>query len=405
MKDVRPGVLLAWLGAAACDGCSDAPIAEAIQPVARCTATAGDVRRRLISSAAWRTLGTGTDLFAGDWVQTAERSTAAVEYEGGAEILVEPSSTIVIQALSGDDRSQVRRIAVKSGRVQGRIKGEARRKVAFDLPNGRTIQVEAKSEDAGFRVDVAEDGRADVSVTQGAAQVVAGDGVPREAAAGTVVRVKEEGASAPQPLPPTPSAPLAARDQVYAGDSVLLRWSGASGVGYRVEFAEDPDFRRRIGEIQTPNEEIEYEPEGPGTVYFRVYARDGEGLVSLPSRTGSLRVAADDRPRLLQRPADGATFQIARGSARVTFSWKEPRSSGPYRLVVSESKDLSDPVLDRRSDALDATDAFGPGTYHWGVYDAGGDALFATPYEFQVVRKELDLQVPPKLRWKRPEGR
>ncbi len=401
-------LLAAGLFAPACDGCGTRPSLEPVDPVARCLTTDGDVRRRLYSSSAWRSLSGGADLFAGDWVQTAQRATAELEYAGGAMLRVEPGSTVVIQPPDSDPEAAVRRIVVRSGRVEGRIpgsrEGRASRRVAVDLADGRSVQLTPGDDsEVRYRVDVDPAGRADVSVVRGEAEVTASDGVARTAVEGTAVRLDPAGRARTQALPPAPAAPQPDRSDVRSGQSVLLEWAGASGLGYRVEVASDPGFRQRIAEIRTRTSRLEYRPNQPGPLYVRVSSIDANGLQSVASEAIELRVRPDDRLRLLRKPADGTTFETRERTAVVGFSWVEPPGGGPYRLEVSAADgETEQTMMERASERPEARGRFRPGRYRWGVYGPGGEPLFAEPFTFRVERTRIDLEVPSRLRWPNP---
>lgn len=391
--------MVALLAAPACPGCETRPRSEAVAPVATCITTQGDVRRRLFASSAWRSLSAGNALFAGDWVQTAERATADVEYAEGPSLRVQPGSTVVIQPPSDGSQPELERIEVVRGTVEGRLSRRGQgRALRVALPAGKTVELSAPSEtsDVGYRVQVEASGRTDVVVTEGEAEIRSPDGQVQQLEPGTAVRLQTDGSAERQSVPPAPSTVSVDAEATYPGESVLLRWSGASGVGYRVEVAADPGFSQRLAVLTSRDNQVQYQPESAGPVFFRVYSQD-DGLLSLPSETARLVVNEDTRPRDLRSPENGTRFETPGRTARVRFAWEE--SQGPYTLRVSRNEDLSKPQVRRSVDGTETTLRLPPGTYHWGVFGPGQTLRFVDPFQFEVRQDLEELQVPARLRW------
>lgn len=406
----RPALLPALLALTGCDGCFGPGVGSAaIDPVAEAIATSGDVRRRLADQAAWGSIASGAKLFAGDWVQTAQRANARVVYDDGAELFVEPSTTVVIEARrDGDDAADIRRIAVRSGAVRAGLRRGSRRPVEVELPDGETIAVSTSSDDdeADLRITVDPSGEADVAVTRGAVALTTSTGETVQIASGTARHLEAGDVAGPVvALPATPTlAPLGEAPPHYVGEVVPLRWSTPDpGQRFLVELATAGALDTFERVVETDATRLDWTPDTPGAWNVRVYAIDGGGRLSAPSSAARVEVVADDRLRLLEAPADGTTYRVSTGPANVDFAWSAHPSGGPYRVTLAADPDLTDVVASRETTETTWTARVPAGRYHWGVHRVGASPqpLFVKTRAFTVRREGSDLRVPRQLDWTR----
>jgi hypothetical protein len=400
----------ALLALSGCDGCFGGGVGSAeIDPVAEAVATWGDVRRRLADEAAWGSIGSGAKLFAGDWVQTAQRANARVLYDDGAELFVEPSTTVVIEARgAGSEEAGIRRIAVRSGAVRAGLRRGTRRPVEVELPDGETIAVSTPQSDdeAELRISVDPSGQADVAVTRGAVALTTSTGETVEVTSGTARRLQPGGAPGPVvALPVAPNLePTVKSPPHYVGEEVPLRWTTPEADRrFLVELSSGNSLEtfERLVEADAPR--LDWTPDAPGTWDVRVYATDRDGRRSAPSNRLQIDVVVDDRLRLLARPADGTTYRVPAGTARVDFAWSPHPDGGPYRVTLARDPALTDVLTTEATDDTRWTARVPPGRYHWGVHRASSppEPLFVRTRSFRVVRRGSELRVPRKLDWSR----
>jgi len=392
--------------APACDGCWRRDvIVGAVDPVARCTDTSGDVRRRLSEGSAWSSLGSGADLYSGDWVQTAQRARAQIEFEDGSELLVEPSTTVVIDTRSRDDPSAgIRRIAVRSGSVRAGLARGRRRSVEVQLPDGETIAVRRQSdeEEADVRIQVADDGGTEVAVTRGAVALTTPTGRTVDVLSGTSLDLLGGEPGAPQPLPSTPVLePLGGATPRYVDMPVELSWSVEGNPSrFRVELDRADTPAPIDALVESRARSVAWTPSAAATWSIRVVAVDDRGRHSPPSAPRRAEVVVDERLRLLLAPPDGATYRIASGRAEIELSWAPHPEGGPYRVTVAEDDALRDVITTRETDQTRTSVRLGPGVAHWGVH-RGDEPLFVDSRQLHVERRRSDLRVPRRLDWSR----
>ena len=393
-----------------CDGCFDGGVGSVeIDPIAEAVATSGDVRRRLADEAAWGSIASGTELFAGDWVQTARRANARVVYDDGAELFVEPSTTVVIEARGAPgEEAGIRRIAVRSGAVRAGLRRGSRRPVEVELPDGETIAVStpASDDEAELRISVDPSGKADVAVTRGAVALTTSTGETVEVTSGTARRLEAGGVTGPVvPLPAAPELePVPKPPPLYTNEPIPLRWTAPEADRrFIVELSSSGALETFEQLVETDAPRLDWSPDAPGAWSVRVYATDAAGRRSPPSNRRSLDVLVDDRLRLLEAPADGTTYRVSAGTASIDFAWSPHPDGGPYRLTLARDEELTDVLTTHETGDTGWTARVPPGRYHWGVHRAGAppEPLFVKTRGLRVLREGSDLRVPRKLDWSR----
>ncbi len=386
-----------------CDGCfGDSTVADAVEAVAQCTSTRGDVRRRLSSASAWTSLRAGTDLFAGDWVQTAAEANAQVAYDDGARLFVEPGTTVVIEQPNPEDEEGMRRIAVRAGSVRTGLVADSKKAVQVRLPSGETIGLSsAQSRRADVRIEVDDAGKAEVAVTQGTVALTTSAGTTVEVESGTARRVEADRAGPPEPLPLPPDPVEPGPGPHYVSQPLGLAWSTPERKRtFEVELSSDEALLSVDQMLTTERRTVGWTPPRAGRWYWRVAAIDEKGRHSPPSRTIAVDIVVDDRLRLLRAPADEAVYRVSRGPAKVDFRWDPHPERGPYTLLVAEDSSFDTIVVQRELDEPSAFVSLAPGAYFWGVRRTpDASPLFVEPFRLTVVRKRSDLKVPAKLDW------
>ena len=392
-----------WLPIAAflasCDGCSCQPEETVERPpaIAVCKESDGDVRTREGRAIAWAAMKAGAELRSGDWVQTGEASRASVEFKRGGALAVNASSVVIIRENDANARAAVR-VAVRKGVVRGSVQsGLTSGTIELDTADGRNVVLSAAgSEPVAYRVTVAEDGRLEVAITEGRAELKDASGKAHVVEAGHALDVIAGDIPAgPVPLPAFPPLIFPGVDATvtYRKDlTIRMTWeSVAEAEKYRLEIADDLSFsnvtRREVvaGTIAT------FKPKSPGLYMWRVASMSKR--IGEPGFARRLRVVPGPIGTLLVGPRDGVVFTFEKRRPLVEFSWRALEPPAPYRLVVSKQANLlGDIVFEENTEAQTVkTRAIPPGSYYWGVFGdekEGPKPLFTRPFKLGVAKKK-----------------
>jgi hypothetical protein len=393
--------LAALIAAAACDGCGAEEQVDAI--IAECASAQGEVRAHPSDEWVWSPVSAGDRFASGAWVRTGVESRARIRFTSGDELGLDPSSTVVLEpperAPSEGGDLLVSRVKVETGVVRS-IVGE-RSRMVVRTPEGKPLRIDPSEpgKRVEVRVKVGKEGRVEVAVTEGRANVSAAEGaavsIERGQAQDVLGGALVGGAVA---LPPAPEAKAIERT-VEVGDRARLAWAPAPGaVRYRVQVASDPGFGTIQQDIATAGTESVFVPKSAGTFYYRVAAVEAGDREGEFSEVMTISVV-ERVPDLLSTPLDGHTIKYVTKDPIVVLSWREGQAPSRYRVVVSRKPDLSDPILDEETDALElSTRALATGTYYWGVYLAQDSpkALFRKPRRLHL-EKTVGLRTPRKV--------
>lgn len=100
-----------------------------------------------------------------------------------------------------------------------------------------------------------------------------------------------------------------------------------------------------------------------GAMYWRIYYNEQKDSAE------SGRVFVDyASPIMLSSPTDNSAFTYKKTAPEIPFAWEGNRHADYYRLDVSKSKDMSNPVLSEEIQAQRVSlSSFESGTYYWTV--------------------------------------
>jgi hypothetical protein len=384
--------------------------------VAHCKDKDGDVRSHPASEATWSPLAIGADLASGDWVQTAEKAWAVIDFLSGSKVEIEPSSVVIIEEPDAEEDKSDRAggfVALRSGQVHGVMSGEgsaAPHELVVKTPSGKAVRIASVSGagELDYRVAATESGDVKLSVSKGQATVKSADGASVKLARGQAQEVKAGrlvGDVIALPNPPEPMGPIAgSKAPVPSGGALDLSWRPArSSQRYRVQVSQDESFRKVIDDQTTDTASFAFRPSKPGRYYWRVSTTDERGNESDFTAPRMVTIV-EPIPNQLSGPPDNAQLSFGRGQPAVTFSWHPPDPNGEYEIVVAKSSDLESAVVLREKvhGATLRTRELGTGEYFWGVYQiVGGERkpMSQDPRHIVIKRNASGLLLPKKLKW------
>nr|WP_258002328.1 FecR domain-containing protein [Burkholderia sp. WAC0059] len=311
----------------------------------------------------------GSSLVEGDRIQTGDEGFATLELPDGTHLVILPNSLVEIGTL---------RQTVLTGsvdRVMNLRRGEVDSEVTHATKKDDRFQIRSPSVVAGvrgtrFRVDYADNGSTAVEVLDGAvgvdnARAAPARGVPLQASTQLVTArhgsLTPAGAAvgSPRLLLDEPTLIRAARVQSDA--DVYFDVKPLDGAhGYRVQIGRDAGLLDLIRDVRSDGTHVVVGPLPDGTYFVRVSAIDADGLEGMPA------TYAFERRRFSLSASAGAA-----GAHNYVFRWMAGRSASPthYRFVLSASKDLHAPLVDRSDlpgNALTVSN-LAHGVYYWTV--------------------------------------
>lgn len=190
-----------------------------------------------------------------------------------------------------------------------------------------------------------------VSNSQDAELIVAGQGTIAQAG---------QGVAAPLPLPPAPD--VSRLPTLY--ERVLLKLDlppvpGASS--YRVQVAEDADFRRVRAEVTAAQPPLRITDLPDGDYFLRARVADAQGLEG-PDAVQQFKLKARPEPPIPVGPANKAKVR----DKAVTMSWSAHPEAVSYRLQVARDAAFTQ-LLAERTDIKDtqARIELPAGDHHW----------------------------------------
>ena len=231
----------------------------------------------------------------GDWIRTGKKASAEVLQDDGTVIKLRPGTKLLFQAngTSKTARGEVRTTSVKleSGSILARVKKLARRDSRFEI---RTPTATSFIRGTEFRVKVEEAGATRLEVLEGSVDF--GDESQVVSVAGnfgSLVTAEGAAPSSPQSLPAAPAELISPEDRQVINDLSDYQFSWASvdvATQYHVEVAMDSEFKALVDEtfVQSTSaaiESMDLQNLEPGTYYWRVAAKDGQGYESAWSET------------------------------------------------------------------------------------------------------------------------
>ena len=337
-------------------------------------------------------LAAGAVLLAGDLVITDAQSSAAIAFDDGTQLLLRPSSRLLIERITrvqpaGPGRTELQ---LEAGSADTRVPvppaGAPRHRMQMRTP---VVNLGVRGTD--FRAQ-ASAGRAQLEVLTG--QVVADGGASRSAGAvvesGFGIVATGGGVGRPHALLAPPD--LAGAPALVERLPIRLPWAALPGAAaYRAQvFDADGAALRLDGLFTTP--QAQWSDDLPdGRYELRVRAADEQGLEGRDART-AFRLKARPEPPFITGPRDGAQAS----SPSVRLQWTRSAGAARYALQVADSPGFETPRLDRSDLVQPETELELPlGTHHWRVASVRGDGDRGPWSDAQVVIRTPPPPPPP----------
>jgi hypothetical protein len=193
--------------------------------------------------------------------------------------------------------------------------------------------------------------------------------------------------------------------------SVRFQWTEtAEAAFYILEAANNPGMANPALSQQVRGTSFDYPGLGPGTWYWRVqpvFSTGYEGTAGTGSPASfTIAQSGDLSPPEPRSPQDQGMVNVAAGQEDVYFSWRSETEARSYRIRISTSRDLSNPIIDERVRDNFSTyqvrrKVITPRQYYWAVSQTdieGNDSAFSPARSFVALEGELiqRLSFPPE---------
>ncbi len=379
--------------------------------VATCPTREGNVEVRRSGEAFWQAVEVGTVFRRGDWIRTADRSSAQVSFlRGGSVALDEKTVMVVGVAPPSADQAEAPVpsrpiLAVQSGQVRAQVGGEEAVPIVVQTADGQQAVLSATPGAARTEVRIVRGSSGtEFAVDRGEATLAVA-GTEKSLAAGKVAQVRLGGQVDTEDLidfPASVEPGIDARFRYTSGLTIKLAWRPVSGAaGYRAQVAKDMSFQSLLFSEERTTTEFEFAPPAPGTYTWRVATRDVHDRWGEYGFVRRIYCEVEQPKDLLLAPPDGAHLVGTHGTPPITFSWLSAGDARSYRLIVARTADLlRDPVLDRVTGSQSSTvEGLSPGNYAWGVYaqDVNAGPIFLKPRQFSVKKVTAGAVHTPKV--------
>ncbi len=171
--------------------------------------------------------------------------------------------------------------------------------------------------------------------------------------------------------PPIPVAPAGATflQKIVAREGLVFTWkSFVAGGNYTVQVAADPAFKETIVSQRVSVQSFLLKKDLPErTYYWRVLTDSG-----IPSGVLSFSIRNKTEVTAIY-PVANRSVLLEPGKT-VPMRWQATSGiSGRYRLIISTTADLKNPVVDRSSLSETSPVRLDPGRYYWKVLQLGAD--------------------------------
>jgi hypothetical protein len=330
--------------------------------------------RKLSGSTLWQGMDASVAVYNLDSIRTSADSEATITLNDGTKIALEDNTMIVLNFV--DDQAAVN---FEYGSMQAQATGDKDLRV-------KSGDSEISLSDGDARIS-GQDNELELEVQKGEATVRKGDQEQQvrenEVAGldGDDVRVEKN-----------PLVLLSPGDQsrffaTGKRQTVAFTWQAQGAVTLQV--ASDRSFASIVAQGQQINGT--QAAVGPGIYYWRI-VQNGK---SSPVRRFAVY---EQQAPVLQMPLGGADFAYRDNPPLIQFLWSRLDGVSSYRIVVSQNRNLSSPVINEQLVVNSISRNLNPGTYYWQVQplsSADGSVSPSGIGSFQVSRKEkLEAPIP-----------
>lgn len=305
----------------------------------------------------------GDRLLPGHRVRTGSQGYITLQLADGSVLKVQSATEAVLQSSQNHEPAGVLRTLwqLLRGRIESVVTPQPSTPPRFQI---QTPQATLAVRGTEFRVTtipgqtLAETLSGAVAVRQGTRQALVSAGL------GTVATA--DGAlAAPRALPAPPD--IGQVPTLFERPLVRLPLPPlAEGHRYRVQVADDADFRRVRAEVDSAEPLVRIAGLADGDHHWRVRTSDASGL-SGSDAAGQFRLKARPEPPIPTAPLSGAKQR----TPTIDFAWAEHPQASHYLLQVGRGAGFHDLVVDQaRLTQPGHSVALPPGDYVWRVRTA-----------------------------------
>lgn len=370
---------------------------ENLTPIGLVKTSVNDVRQRHGTAFSWLPLEEKKPVFQGDSIFTGAGSEALIITDRGEQISISQNSLIVINAQPDSIR-----LDINYGSVLGQVGKDKKLLIA----SGGDV-TEFKGDDAVVKVDVGSDKNLVVNVLEGQVEVTSEEGRrllgPQQQAEisgeGSIVDPTEIQLELLSPVP----------DRVLKPDEIqdlILTWrSSHPFTEYKIEIAEDPDFKKVVITDNTPRPLFRPPTLPTNTrLFWRVSGRLGPNQPQAKSPTNAFTVA-QDIPPLVAFPMDRARFTFEEQpndeSPRLTVvsRWIPKSAATKWQVQLATTPDFSTGVRALEVEETSANlGALSEGNYYLRIRARDwSDALWSDTQSFAISRRPPASLKPPQI--------
>lgn len=345
-------------------------------------------QRKFDDRVVWERIASGTKLYYGDTIRTAELAEAILTLADGTVLNLGENTMIQV----GTDAGGGIQISITGGDIQV-DSTTASSSVQLKLDDGSLVNVDAGTSLAA-KSD-SESGIHNVEVKSGSAILTTESGEIAELGYGESVNV-ENGKEIQKNAVTVIYPPKELKLLNMSGDFLPVRfeWKSRGGEPVTIQTSYSRDFKKIVSSKEIANSSSAEVRAQSGIVFWRVFnEKTKESAV-----TGKITIA-NIQPVKGISPAAAASFRYRSSLPRISFRWDGNEYAERYRLLVSSTADMRNIVSDVEvTGSFVSLDNLDDGDYWWQVtpyyslnnlgYTGGSE-----PVPFKILRT-LEIRRP-----------
>lgn len=344
-------------------------------------------QRKFNDRVVWERLSQNSPLYNEDTIRTADFAQAIIRFKDGT--LLDVYENTMLQIYYTEEGVK---IAVENGDIQ--VDSTAGKKnVSLAMEDGSVVNL-----DAGSRMSAKVDSGSEVrnfEVKSGSAAVKIEGGKSEVLKSGESVSVENDGGFVRNAVTVTSvSKDLKVLNVTEKPVPVKLEWKTSQIENNEpskviVETSRKKDFSVIEKSYATTDSNSMEVSADKGTLYWRVYTEDTKEKPVV----GKVTVQSVE-PVATATPAAGTEFRYRNENPKILFSWKGNDYASRYKLIVSSTPDMKNPLLEEEIIGSSfSNNSFAEGQYYWQVtpFYPMNDTGYASPSvvtSFNIVKNE-----------------
>ncbi len=338
-------------------------------------------QRKFDDRVVWERISTGTKLYYGDTIRTADLAQAVLTLKDGTVIDLGENTMIVV----GSNASGGLQISIDGGEIQI-DSAAASSALEVKLDDGSVVNVEAGSSLAATS-DI-ENGVSNVEVKSGSAQITTNKGQTASLGYGESVNVEKGSELKINPLsvlyPPQELKLLNIREGALP---LRFEWKTNTSEDLTIQFSSSKDFSTLLSSKSYSGQSAELNVQ-PGLSYWRAFTQSSK------DKTVSGKISVHNiAPIEGISPAAETSFQYRAKDPQIFFRWTGSEYASRYRLLISSTPDMRSLIIDSEFTETFASINLGAGNYWWQVmpyYSLGklGYAGESNVYSFKITKNQ-----------------